>query len=1222
MLYQLRGKIHALICATALSACLACWAQADDVLRFRATSQAAGGRMYCYWKSCSASRTIQAGDYVEYDVYINNNVAGLGGIEIVNTDGWSWRALPGWADQNGLGGHPGADIAPRAYHKWYHRKLAVPAGAVGKTISRWDLAVDGTYGPDACISAQYDNIKITNGGVTVLNVYQNGAPLYNTEDFSYGRASANLLYGPTRTPAKQLGALLFPWFDAPDPSYATDIINDPRGLGGDPYDGYGAGYPGGGYYSSLNEYWWEGVFSDMKRAGLDFVEIQHCPGHGSRLYIPDNTDQILAALERSGCDLKLAMFGGNSAVAIWNNENGRGWNVDPPLDLSRPDIVTYFYDKDIKSFFAAIPKKYWATHNGLSLEQGGRPIVITYATSGYSSFDLGTYGNNIWISVKQRFAADFKDANGNGIVPFLVLESSWFVNGAGAYADGRYGWAAAVYGPNTYGVGGYYTTQIGPGYDDRLIRNPGGYTPRQDGGQMVRWFNSRPAGRNIFDSNLILVETWNELAEGSGIERSLDYPADAGGYLPETHYIDTFRNLAASSVGFRDYDATFLRTWQIPEIIFRGEPVSVPVRNDGFLPWDPGSSALGGRLLNAATGSVISGTERSLADMPQSLLQGQECLISFTVPADWPTGYYVLQLDMKHGPTWFASDGDSPVTKPVWVAATSQPCSVGQARNAGPGWAGIVSGIVTAVFRDYGRFVIEAEDRSSGLSVTPIRPVGLQVGQEVRVAGGILSDGRLQAVADAVQTGRTVTIDPVGVANKSITGVVGNPGLANTDMLVSAWGRVIDEPVAASDFSRRFHITDGSASGGPTVGLPGGCGRVLEDNFDGGLHLDWHDWGSPTMAQDDVLVGGPGTRTTLPGVIGLDTKAAVDASSSAEAGIMLRFRDPGNFLLAIFANGGIYFHEVVNSNYGGMLNMLQTRGLGPDIHLAAQVQGSTATLSVTDGTVSYTTSLTLNSITWHGSVGLFLNGSQTQYFDNFRAFTRLYSTFFEDNFDAGKNPAWHDYGALTTASAGRLTAPHGTITPVTGTNEQNPMVKVDALKSCGEAGIILRFVDPGNFLLAMYSPAHQAMWFHEVVGGNYGGTVNWMPVPSIGENLHLIASVDGPYLVFSISDGTSTYLTTRTVTTVLWAGAVGLFHNNNPSQRFDNFQALRVADCPSDVSGDAVQVGIPPSLMGILPVSVGDYVKVVGIAGKGTATGGNIRAVTIRESAGLEKIAE
>ena len=136
---------------------------------------------------------------------------------------------------------------------------------------------------------------------------------------------------------------------------------------------------------------------------------------------------------------------------------------------------------------------------------------------------------------------------------------------------------------------------------------------------MVRWFNSRPAGRNIFDSNLILVETWNELAEGSGIERSLDDPADAGGYLPETHYIDTFRNLAASSVGFRDYDATFLRTWQIPEIIFRGEPVSVPVRNDGFLPWDPGSSALGGRLLNAATGRSFRDTILSKGDSQDPL---------------------------------------------------------------------------------------------------------------------------------------------------------------------------------------------------------------------------------------------------------------------------------------------------------------------------------------------------------------------------------------------------------------------------------------------------------------------------------------------------------------------------------------------------------------------------------------------------------------------------
>jgi hypothetical protein len=129
-----------------------------DVLRIGATSDATGGNHFMYYKVATLSRVVQAGDVVEYDVFLENNVVGLGGIELYNTDGTSWRDAPGWADQNGVLGHPNQDLTPYAFNRWFRRRLPVPPSMVGKTIDHWDLAVEqdapGTYG------AYYDNIRL------------------------------------------------------------------------------------------------------------------------------------------------------------------------------------------------------------------------------------------------------------------------------------------------------------------------------------------------------------------------------------------------------------------------------------------------------------------------------------------------------------------------------------------------------------------------------------------------------------------------------------------------------------------------------------------------------------------------------------------------------------------------------------------------------------------------------------------------------------------------------------------------------------------------------------------------------------------------------------------------------------------------------------------------------------------------------------------------------
>lgn len=660
-------------------------APADDVLKFRSTSSDNGGMAYVWWKFSNASRTIQSGDCVEYDVYITNYVTGLGGIDIKNTDGTYWRDMAGWVDQNGVAGHPIASLAPYAYGRWFHRKLAAPAAAIGKTISYWDVATDGDYGANGNMSAQYDNVCITRNNTVVLWAYTTGVPSLNAKDFDNNNVVAyNLFYGPQGRTGTQTAAHFFFWHNSPWSDCDPNIMPyDPHGLPGYPWNGYGVGTAPAGYYNSTNQYWWESEFQDMKQAGIDIASILSW-GEGPSPYFRTSTlsTYMVPALERSGVGIKVAMFDScYSQAAEWNQYWGRGYLAYPdvltdqngnptvPMPLSDSNNWWFFYGGKIRPFFQAIPQKYWATHNGAPIEQGGRPIIILY--SGAYFTDINTYGPAMWSTIKALFAQDFRDANGNGITPFIVFENSWVMAAPGLLpADGWYAWGAAYYGPNIRQVGSYYCCEIGPGYDDRLIRSPGLYRDRDDDGQMVRWFNSTPDGVSVWNANVVMMETWNEMWEGTAIDRATDYPFSVGGYLPETYYMDSWRNLLTSTIGRNVVDATFLHTWEIPTAITRGSYLGqiATVRNDGYQVWDTNTVNLAG-WLEDANGNMVANSTSFLGFLSSPARMGEQCRAAITVPPTWPTGSYYMRLDLIFSQTgqWFHGYGDTPVRIPVTI---------------------------------------------------------------------------------------------------------------------------------------------------------------------------------------------------------------------------------------------------------------------------------------------------------------------------------------------------------------------------------------------------------------------------------------------------------------------------------------------------------------------------------------------------------------------------
>ena len=182
---------------------------------------------------------------------------------------------------------------------------------------------------------------------------------------------------------------------------------------------------------------------------------------------------------------------------------------DTNVDLRTEEGRDIFY-RTIRDFFALVPPRHWACLDG-------RPLVQLYG----AGFAAG-HDQPLFEYVYRQFARDFA-----GRRPFIVSGPSWQAN-----TDAKTGWGAALGGPIINGR----VVQIGPGYDDSPV--PGRVTPTRDrlGGGFYRaaWLLALET-----HPRLVIIETWNELHEGTGICETLE---DGRFYIDLTrHFIDLLR---------------------------------------------------------------------------------------------------------------------------------------------------------------------------------------------------------------------------------------------------------------------------------------------------------------------------------------------------------------------------------------------------------------------------------------------------------------------------------------------------------------------------------------------------------------------------------------------------------------------------------------------------------------------------------------------------------
>lgn len=162
--------------------------------------------------------------------------------------------------------------------------------------------------------------------------------------------------------------------------------------------------------------------------------------------------------------------------------------------------------------------------------------------------------------------------------------------------------------------------------------------------------------------------------------------------------------------------------------------------------------------------------------------------------------------------------------------------------------------------------------------------------------------------------------------------------------------------------------------------------RLFVDGFEGDDAAAWKDHGTPTRRKDGRLVGGKGMATILEGVRGADLMASVEARSDAEAGIILRFQSPEEYLVALYTPSlkAIYIHDRRAGAWGDPLGKVPVPEVGPRIQLAAAAMGEHAALSLTDGERTYFTPIVKVRNTAAGTTGLWLfQVGELQEYDTF-----------------------------------------------------------------------------------------------------------------------------------------------------------------------------------------------------------------------------------------------
>lgn len=317
------------------------------------------------------------------------------------------------------------------------------------------------------------------------------------------QAQVDLTEGCDKKTDRDLGAVMMYFSECPGGVNCSMDWANTHALGMDqPHVLYGFEDNAAGYYNPQNTGFWRREFLDARWAGLSFLALN--------TFGPDITaegDSLARAAEA------LDDIGGGIGIALMDDTWGWG-RFDAPFDRA-PDLsdtenaASTIYQAKWKPFFEKIPAEHW-------YEYDGKPFVYFY--------NAGTLGPRdrapaVIARLKEMFAADF------GLEPFVAVDTAFFEDEEGMtqVADARFVWDSFNNGgPSNFTIDGVNFQQSMVRWDAVGRDRPGQIADASDrmrkGPQLLESFLQTSQ-----DADIAVIATWNDLGEGTGINRNYDY---------------------------------------------------------------------------------------------------------------------------------------------------------------------------------------------------------------------------------------------------------------------------------------------------------------------------------------------------------------------------------------------------------------------------------------------------------------------------------------------------------------------------------------------------------------------------------------------------------------------------------------------------------------------------------------------------------------------------
>lgn len=329
---------------------------------------------------------------------------------------------------------------------------------------------------------------------------------------------------PERKVKREIGAVLMFFFDCPGKVNCNMNWANTHSPGMDtPVESLGFKDKKTGFYKADNPGFWRRELLDAQYAGLSFLM--------PNAYGPDMEDGKLKPLQEA-----LDSIENPIQVALMDDTWtwGEPWFSD--FWKQRPNLkdteaaAKLLYESKWKRFYSQIDKKHWYRFKG-------KPFIYFYNAG---KLDPKNHASEVIARMKQMFKADF------GEEPFVVVDVAFFMDQRmDKVADSQFKWF-------TFQSAGNRTRSTLNGHiiDHTMVRwdavgrehfekNPHKIATARDlmfkdGAILERVLDESK------DAELLVLATWNDLGEGTGVNRNYDYYV-GGHWLPPDYFMRLIR---------------------------------------------------------------------------------------------------------------------------------------------------------------------------------------------------------------------------------------------------------------------------------------------------------------------------------------------------------------------------------------------------------------------------------------------------------------------------------------------------------------------------------------------------------------------------------------------------------------------------------------------------------------------------------------------------------